>query len=191
MIAKTTKKRVTLEGTAPIMFDRYVSNEAKLAPERKLYLTQNNELYLPALNIMSFLTATNTESAPKLLRDSRKYKDLSSALLASISISPSDILFERKGKPIKFGGGFNNDDRDPVSGVEIVHSVARLPKGIPNPKERPMLPLPWTLEFDFTVYPHPNLDLDDIYDLIKVGGERIGLGTFRKQFGKFEMSWTD
>ncbi len=189
-ITKKLERNVKIKGTTEILFDRYAGdNKTKLAPEQKMYLNSKNELVLPSLNIISFLSAENTESAAKLLLDKREYKTVCSALLASVQIAPAYIPFTRGGKNIKFGGSFP-DDVDPVSGIQIVRHVARLPKGIPNPKERPMLGLDWNLEFKMTVFPNPDLNEDMIENLFVDGGSRLGLGTFRKAFGKFEFAWS-
>jgi hypothetical protein len=60
-----------------------------------------------------------------------------------------------------------------------------LDKGIPNPKERPVLPLPWEIEFDLTIYPNKEVKEMEIKNLLSEGGMAIGLGTFRGVFGKF------
>lgn len=188
-ITKKQVKDVTVIGTTEILFDRYAGdNRTKLAPEQKLYLDGNQNIVLPALNIISFLTAQNTDSAAKILLDKREYKQVASALLSSVQIAPAYIPFLRNGKPIKFGGSFS-DDVDPVSGVSVVRHVARLDKGIPNPKERPMLGLPWELRFKMTILPHPDINEDLIENLFVDGGARLGFGTFRKAFGKFDFSW--
>ena len=183
--AKTTRA-VELTGLTEILFDRYMGNNTKLSPEQKLYLTDDNVVCLPSANILSFLTAQNTDSAPKLLLGKRA-KGICSALLSSIAIMPTTIPFTRKGKPIvfeKFQG-----DVDAKSGIRIVRHVARLPKGIPNPKERPLLAPPWTLSFDMMILPHPELTFELIENLFIDGGVRLGLGTFRKAFGKFSFAW--
>jgi hypothetical protein len=187
-IVKLISREGTATGTTEILFDRYAGDiKTRLAPEQKMYLNSNNELTLPSLNIISFLSAENTESATKLLVDKREYKSICSALLSSVQIEPAYIPFLRGGKPIKFGGFV--DDVDPVSGVQIVRHVARLPKGIPNSKERPMLGLDWALKFKIKIFPNPELSEDMIENLFVDGGSRLGLGTFRKAFGKFEFSW--
>ena len=187
-ISKTITRNVTLTGLTPILFDRYAGdNKTQLAPEQKLYL-QDKTVVLPAMNITSFLTAINTESAPKMLLDKRDYKTVASALLASTIITPSLIPFLKNGKAIQFGGNFV-DDVDPVSGIRLVYHVARLDKGIPNPKIRPALDTPWQLKFKLSILPHPDLNEDLIENLFVDGGARLGLGTFRKAFGKFEFAW--
>jgi hypothetical protein len=176
------------------MFDRYAGdNKTQLSPEQKLYLTEDRVVYLPSLNLRSFLTAENTTSAPKMLLDSREYKKVASALAAAISITPNIIPFTRNGKPIKLGELAEQPDGtivDKTSGIQIVRHVARLDKGIPNPKERPLLGLDWSLKFKLAVMPHPELSEEMIEDLFTRGGQFLGLGTFRKVYGKFEFSWS-
>jgi hypothetical protein len=179
------RRRVVLCGTRPIMFDRYAGdNDTKLEPWQKLYLEPETRVIgLPAANIMSFLSAHNTNSAPKRLRDKRKYKDICNACLSFVQIDPEFIPFTREGKPIAFGR--LDGDVDPTSGVWLHRSVARLDKGIPNPKVRPVLPTPWTLEFELTIFPNREIQEQEIVNLFDEGGRALGLGTFRGLFGKF------
>ena len=181
-------RRVTLTGRRAIMFDRYAGdNDTKLAPEQKLYLSSDGRkvIGLPVTNIMSFLSAHNTNSAPKRLRDKRKYKDIANACLSFIEISPDFIPFLRDGKPIEFGE--LKEDEDKKSGVWVHRSVARLDKGIPNPKIRPVLPLPWSLTFGFKLYPNAEVKEQEIINLFIDGGHALGLGTYRGLFGKFSV----
>lgn len=179
-------RNVTLEGLTEIMFDRYPGdNNTKLEPHQKLYLEPGDSrvIGLPALNIMSFLSAHNTNSAPKRLRDKRKFKDLANAMLSFVSIKEQFIPLLRGGKPIIFGR-FEND-RDPKSGAYVGYHVARLDKGIPNPKVRPIVPLPWNMQFTLSIFPNREIKEPDVLNLFEEGGRAIGLGTFRGVFGKF------
>lgn len=186
-IKKQLTKSVTLIGLTPIMFDRYAGDKkTQLSPEQKLYL-HNKQLVFPSLNIISFLSAQNTESATKRVLDKREYKDVAAALLSSVSINPYLIPFERNGKTIEFGTFV--DDHDDKSGVFIERHVARLPKGIPNEKVRPVLPLPWSLSFTMDIYPSEELNEDLITRIFIQGGTQIGLGTYRGVYGKFAFSW--
>jgi hypothetical protein len=181
-------RKVTLIGLTDIMFDRYPGdNDTKLEAHQKLYLEPGSTkvIGIPALNIMSFLSAHNTNSAPKRLRDKRKYKDLANAMLSFVSIREQFIPLIRDGKPIKLGKF--EDDKDPVSGCYIHRSVARLDKGIPNPKVRPVVPLPWALNFTVDIFPNREIKEQDILNLVEEGGRAIGLGTFRGVFGKFRV----
>lgn len=192
----TICRRVRLRGITPIMFDRYAGdNNTKLEWHQKIYLRPGtNQLCLPALNIISFFTAHNTNSAPKRLRDKRIYKGICNAILSFASITGADgdtenVVFTRDGQPVTVGAF--DDRRDATSGIYLHRAVARLDKGIPNPKERPVLPLPWALEFDLTIYPNKEIKEQEIKNLLAEGGMAIGLGTFRGVFGKFEIEQWD
>ena len=170
------------------MFDRYAGdNKTKLEPWQKLYLKPDGSrvIGLPTLNIMSFLTAHNTNSAPKRLRDKRQYKDIANACLSFISITPSFVPFMRDGKEIVFGSF--SQDVDKESGVYVHRAVARLDKGIPNPKERPVLPVDWSLSFQLQLFPNKEIQEQEIINLFDEGGRALGLGTFRGVFGKFRV----
>jgi hypothetical protein len=170
------------------MFDRYPGdNNTKLEPHQKLYFEPGSTkaIGVPALNIISFLSAHNTNSAPKRLRDKRKYKDIANAMLSFVNIREQFIPLLRAGKAITVGK-FEND-KDPKSGVYIHHSVARLDKGIPNPKARPVLPLEWHLDFTLDIFPNREIKEQDILNLFEEGGRALGLGTFRGVYGKFRI----
>jgi hypothetical protein len=190
---ETITRRVELTGMTPIMFDRYAGdNQTKLEWHQKIYLRNGtSDLCLPTINLVSFFSAHNTNSAPKRLRDKRVYKSICNAILSFASFSGADgdtesILFTRDGKPITVGTF--NDRVDQQSGLYLHRAVARLDKGIPNPKERPVLPLPWSLAFDITIYPNKEIKEQEIRNLLVEGGLAIGLGTFRGVYGKFEVS---
>jgi hypothetical protein len=193
---ETVSRTVRLVGLREIMFDRYAGdNKTQLAWSQKIYLVPNsNILALPATNIVSFLTAHNTNSAPKRLRDKRAYKDICNACLSFTSISaldgnPNYIPFTRNGKIIEVGKF--GDDRDETSGLYLHRSVARLDKGIPNPKERPVLPLDWEISFKLDIFPNKEIKEQEIKNLFEEGGLAIGLGTFRGVFGKFIVDQWD
>lgn len=181
-------RKVHIRGLTDIMFDRYPGdNDTKLEPWQKLYLGGENgrSIVLPSANIMSFLSAQNTDSAPKRLLDSRKYKSFAQACCSFISITPRLIPFEREGKPILFGKLVGETDAE--SGIYIDRRVARLEKGIPNPKVRPVLPLPWELRFTLTLLPNKLLQEQQLLNVFQEGLLCLGLGTFRGQFGKAEI----
>jgi len=185
------ERNVTLCGLKDIMFDRYAGdNNTKLDVGQKLYLqpTASGELPIigiPTANIMSFLSAHNTNSAPKRLRDKRKYKDIANAILSFVDISDTFLPLMRDGEPIRFGGFV--EDRDEVSGAYVHRSVARLDKGIPNPKVRPVIPTPWSIDFNLTLFPNDEIKEQEILNLFEEGGRALGLGTFRGVFGKFRV----
>lgn len=170
------------------MFDRSPGdNDTKLEPWQKLYLggASGRTICLPSANIMSFLSAQNTDSAPKRLLDKRKYKDFALACASFITIGPTMIPFLRDEQPIEFGKF--EGERDPHSGVYIDRRVARLEKGIPNPKVRPVLPMPWELEFTVTLYPNKAIQEQQLMNVFAEGMIALGLGTFRGQYGKAQV----
>ena len=183
------RRRVTLCGIKEIMFDKYPGdNSTKLEVWQKFYLGPQRQIMLPALNLISLLSAHNTNSAPKRLRDKRKFKDIANACLSFVDIGPSMIPFTRNGEPIVFGKF--DPEEDPLSDSYIHYAVARLDKGIPNPKVRPVLRLPWDLAFDFTLIPNREIKEQDIQNLVEEAGRALGIGTFRGVFGKFIVqSW--
>ena len=176
-------RQVLLTGITDIMFDRYAGdNKTQLPVEQKMYLRKKT-LILPSANISSFLSAQNTPSAPKRLMDSRTYKRVAQAFLSFVSITPNDIPFLRDGKPIIFNGF---DDKS----MYVHQCVARLDKGIPNPKTRPVLMMPWSLEFTLNIFPNDEFNEGLLKDTFNRGGIAVGLGTYRGVFGKFKIdSW--
>jgi len=188
------ERRVHLRGLTDIMFDRYPGdNDTKLEPWQKLYLggETGRTICLPSANLMSFLSAQNTDSAPKRLLDSRKYKNFAQACGSFVSIGPRMIPFLRDGAPIQFGKLDSKTDmgepRDKLSGVFVDFRVARLEKGIPNPKHRPVLPLPWELHFELQLFPNKQIQEQQLMNVFTEGLLCLGLGTFRGQFGKAEV----
>ena len=186
---REVKFTVKLKGLRPVVFDRYAGNAAQLTPAQKLYYMPGEKqptICLPAENLYSFFTATNTTSAPKRLLDKRQYKDICAALGTFLDIEPADFIpFTREGKKIQFGEFIDN--KDEKSGCWVMYNVARLKDGIPNPKERPVLPTPWELSLNLTLYKNPEVSASLMHTILVDGGIAIGLGTFRGRYGKFEV----
>lgn len=174
------KIEVSLEGLSEIMFDRYPGdNNTTLEPQDKVYLDSDKYLILPSTNIMSFITAENTVSAPKLIYDSRQYKGICKAIKSSVIINPSNIKFKHNNEYVEYNG------IPDTSGMYIHESVARLDKGIPNPKKRPVLELPWSLDFEILFMDIGATSTKQLLEVFEKGGLMLGLGTYRGVFGKF------
>lgn len=173
------------------MFDRYLGdNTSRVAASEKMYRLPDGRVYLPSLNIMSFLSAENTRSAPKVLLDRRQYKDKAAALLSNTSITPAEIVLMRRDDPIQWLGEFDDGPGGP-SGIVLHHSVARLPKGIPNPKARPLVLAPWWCQFTVSLFPNDSVQPDELRWIVEQGMWTIGLGTYRGVFGKALVEWAE
>lgn len=177
---KSIEKKVKLSGLTSILFDRYSgNNREQLSVMDKVYLEKDN-LVFPSINILSFLSAQNTESAPQRVVG-RGWKIVAKAAQSYIQITPFLIPFTRDGENI------TRDNAD----LKIHYAVARVMKGklsVPNPKERPMLETPWELSFNLVLLETPDLNETLLIKLFEGGGVGIGLGTFRGVFGKFKVS---
>ena len=193
---QATSVTVTLEGLTDIMFDRYPgSNNIVLPWHDKIYLTPGTDiLSLPVINVISFFTAQNTMSAPKRVLPPKTYKNVCNACMSFLLISsrdpdhPDHIPFTRNGEPIRVGA-FDNA-KESKSGLYLSMQVARLKDGIPNPKDRPVLPLPWELVMRLTLIENEEINFVDVHNLLLKGGISLGSGTFRGQYGKFTIkSW--
>jgi hypothetical protein len=176
-----TTRQVTLTGIRPIMFDRYSgSMKEQLSPLDKVYHSSTNpkNLILPSVNLQSFLSAQNTESAPQRVIG-RGWKVIAKAALTFVDIYPLEIEIMRDGKNAT------------IDDVVIDHRKAIIKKGqlsIPSDKERPVLTTPWSISFELTLYKNPDLKENILRKLFEDGGIQIGLGTFRGAFGKFEIT---
>ena len=178
------ERQVTLEGIGPMMLDRYAGdNKTTLPVESKMYfLPDGKTLCIPARNLLSFLSAKNSLSVAKLI-GGRGYQSLADALLGYTQIEPVNIPLTRNGEPIVFNGF--RDGRDEIAHIYVDKAVARLKGGIPNPKERPVIELPWEMEFIIRVFKNDVFDETLLKTGIMRGGLQMGMGTYRGLFGKF------
>lgn len=171
-----------LSGLRPLMFDRYAGdNNTQLNPQEKMYLDEQRRLILPALNLYSMLAAENTKSVCRQFFG-KNGKTIALGIASYTMIEPFDILIQDASGPIVFTG-FSDK-------IKVHKAVARLPKGIPNPKERPVLALPWRVEFDVTYQENRQCTLENLKQAFAMGGI-LGLGTFRPYFGRYELTRFD
>lgn len=177
------KRRVKLNFTRPLMFDRnFGDNKTQLPPEALMYFAPGTQfLVCPAENILSFLSAENTWSAPKIL-EGREWRKIAQAMKSYVTVDPLHIpLMDEKG-PIAFHGWNAKIYKD--------QRCARLAKGAGNPKCRPVLMPPVWMEFDLSFVENTEFHESKLVSLFKQGGTQVGLFTFRPAFGQFEVvSW--
>ena len=184
-MSKTTVIKCQLTGLRPLMFDRYAGdNNTQLPVHEKMYLMEKDGehlLTIPAINLYSMLCAENPKSVCRQFFG-RSGKTIGLGIASYTSIEPYEIPILDDDGPIEFTG-FNDQ-------IKVHKSVARLPRGIPNPKERPVLSLPWGLEFALTYQENKHATLENVRQAVTMGGT-LGLGTFRPYFGRYELTGWD
>jgi len=182
-VAQDTKKiSVQLSGIRPLMFDRYAGdNSTQLPTAEKMYLDPHQRLIMPALNIFSLLAAENTKSVCRQFFG-KQGRTIALGISSYCNITPYDIPILDGDKEIVFQG-WNEQ-------ISIHKAVARLAKGVPNPKERPVLAVPWFLHFEVEYQENKYCTLENLRQAFTMGGT-LGLGTFRPFFGRYELSEFD
>ncbi len=176
---------VKLSGIRPVMFDRFAGMKEALDWKQKVYTSSDGKgtLIFPALNLMSFLSAQNSESAPQRIIG-RGWKAIAKAALSFVSISPLEIPITCDGKPLTV------DDAVASGKLKEHVSKAIIMKGklcIPSPKNRAVLSDPWEIEFIINLFEQGELNDVTLKKLFVQGGIMIGLGTYRGVFGKFKV----
>ena len=172
------KIQVQLAGLRPLMFDRYAGDNAtQLPPEEKMYLDAQKRLIVPAINLFSLLSAENSKSVCRQFFG-KQGKTIALGIQSYCNIEPFEIPIMDDNGPIVFYG-FNGQ-------VSIHKAVARLAKGIPNPKTRPLLALPWSVSFTIEYEENKYCSLENLRQAVTMGGT-LGLGTFRPMFGRYKL----
>ena len=182
MSGKIREAHIKFEGVRPLLFDRYTgSNEAKPEPIDKVYW-HDSVAVIPQVNIYSALSAENTKSVTKMFFG-KKAKPIGMAINTGLFIEQQYIPILQNGERISV------DSFDDVFWINDQH-VARINKSgtaIPNPKMRPQLDLPWSIEFDIKFLPSGDLTWEVMQQCFDYCG-LIGLGTYRPLYGGFTAS---
>jgi hypothetical protein len=126
---------------------------------------------------MSLLCAENTKSVCRQFFG-KNGKTVALGIASYCNIEPFDIPIVDDNGPIVFTG-WNEK-------IYVHQSVARLAKGIPNPKERPTIALPWEMTFTIEYMVNTYCTLENLRQALSMGGT-LGLGTFRPFFGRYEL----
>lgn len=178
MAQQSQNIHVRLEGLRPLMFDRYAGdNNTQLPTADRMYLTAQARLIIPSINLFSLLAAENTKSVCRQFFG-KQGKTIALGISSYTTIEPFDIpLCDATGQ-IQFHG-WNGQIREHTA-------VARLKNGIPNPKTRPVIALPWHIEFDVQYVENRHCTLENLRQAFDWGGT-LGLGTFRPYFGRYEL----
>jgi hypothetical protein len=161
------------------MFDRYPGdNNTKLEPQYKMYVDEKGYLTIPAINIYSLLAAENTKSVCRQFFG-KQGKTIALGIASYTNIEPFDIPITDGKEQIRF--------TEFGEKIYVHKSVARLKGGIPNPKQRPTVSLPWNVEFTIHYVENTYCSLENLKQALATGGT-LGLGTFRPFFGRYELT---
>lgn len=180
-MSDSTIIRVRLDGQRPLIFDRYAGdNNTQLPLYEKVYRNQEGQLTIPAINLYSMLVAENTKSVCRQYMG-KKGRSIALAIAGFTNITPDEILILGEGDhPIPYLG-------EMTPGLKPCYHVARLKGGIPNPKERPQLSLPWALVFQVEYMRNQDCPIAVLETCFRMGGN-LGLGTFRPFFGRYQLT---
>jgi hypothetical protein len=160
------------------MFDRYAGdNNTQLPTADRMYLDAQARLTVPALNLFSLLAAENTKSVCRQFFG-KSGKTVALGISSYVTIEPFDIPLCDQAGPIVFAG-WNGQ-------ISMHRAVARLKNGIPNPKTRPVVALPWHIAFTVQYTENRYCTLENLRQAFDWGGT-LGLGTFRPYFGRYEL----
>lgn len=186
---KTESYKIIFTGTRPLMIDQYLGNESKASWQEKLYIDTNRNVCFPAINIFGFLCSENSKSAVKMMHG-KKAAPIVQSLSVNVCIAEQFI-------PIKGVNGKVLSENDIClkesdhGQIKRHYAVARIKKTastiVPNPKERPVIELPWSIEFSVDFEPDSNCTAAMLEQILKFGGKRCGIGTFRPFFGTFDV----
>lgn len=175
-----TRVNVEISGLADIMFNRFYDHSKVIRPpEQLLYYGQDNEVVFPADNMRSFLFGEKPPGCAKTM-EGKKSKDFIRWGQGHIHIDPLNIPFKTAGEPVIFKGVEN--------GLFYVHTAAPRTNGIKQEAiDRPVLRLPWELEFNITIVENPLVDQIRLYNWFVMGGLLIAIGNYRPVYGRFEV----
>jgi len=175
--------KVKLSGVSAIMFDRFIDySKEQRPPEQKLYLTDENVLVLPQMNIEAFLFGENPQGCAKAF-EGKKGKEYIRMGMSHVFIDETVIpFFDDNDEEIVFKG-FDGKQ------FFIYEAAPRTKSGSLSIKQelkkRPALNLPWNLRFTFRLIKNNLIDDTKLYNWLTRGGMLIAFGTYRPRWGRF------
>ena len=175
------KIQVGLEGLADICFDKFFDHSKEIRPaNQKLYLAEGNIVVLPASNIRAFLFGENPQGCAKTF-EGKPSKNYIRWGQGHVHIDPPLISFLDKGKPIVFDGFkkkfwiLQESTRTKKSNLSVKQPI----------QDRPVLRLPWNLEFMITIVENPLITGIKLLNWFEKGVLMLGLANYRPRFGRF------
>lgn len=184
MKIKKEKISIELTGIKNLMFDRFISMDGKgnVSPEEKFYFDDDENFCFPSINIMSFLSAELSGCATKSVVG-RKWKGVTQAIMAFCEVLEDKIVITNE----------SDAELNLTNSDWYVHEcVAKVKKTggliVPSPKQRPVIPLPWKINFSMTLIENETVTIKMLKEIFEKGGLITGLGTYRPIYGKFMVT---
>ena len=178
--------KVGIDGIVGLMFDKFMDMSAdEKPPERKMYLNDDNRLIFPSENIFSFFFGENPPGCAARF-EKKAWKEYKKLGMSYVTISPEFIPIMRNGKQIRFNQFIDGYDKE--AKIRVLHHKANIVKGklvIPSPKIRPILEIPWEMNFEVTIWKNALVNVVKIQDWLIKGGIEVAIGTYRPRFGRF------
>ncbi len=191
---------VRIEGIADLQFNRFTGKapeDVNLADQ--LYLDAGGGLTMPAANLLAFFYSGSYPSCLSMFWSNIKTRKIvGQSVKAMVFVDPQEIPILRKDKQIKFTGFEKNahgkfvDEKADMWVDESLPRVLSSGKAVvPNLHlKRPVLRLPWAMEFQITVYEVEGTEItvDLVQEWLRRGGLMIGVGNHRPMFGRFRIA---
>lgn len=149
-----------------------------------MYINENGECGIPILNVFSLLAAQNTPSVAKRFYG-KKGRDVALGIMSFLNLESgegNDPMF----MPLRDDKGKVWTAKD--SRITVLSHVARLKDGVPNPKNRPMIPTGWNIKMKLELQNNDFVNENTLKAMIEQGGI-LGIGTFRPIFGRYSVKW--
>jgi len=181
---KLQKISVKIEGAAPIMFDKFIDRSKEdRPPEQKMYLTEENFMVIPGINLLSFLISEKHPGAIKVA-ENRGAGEYIRYCKSHVFINAPYYKITSNGKPIVF-----KDFKDKRLGIHMESTVVGSgTRAVKEPaKPRPYIKLPWELEFEMDFWENVKIDETKLYNWFIMGSRIVGLGNGRPIWGRFNV----
>ena len=184
-----TKEELTKEeflvkgiGIKPLLFNKFLGMEGEFPAEQRLHLV-GKKVIIPADMIYSFLFQEKPGGCCQRF-EGKAYKRIAKTGWAILAVNPESIPITHEGKEITFDK-FNKNGIDEKAGMRIFESTVSQPKPILT--KRPLIDLPWEIEFKITLYKNNFITKEKLYNWLVVGGFQVGIGSYRPRFGQFAI----
>ena len=175
---KILTRKLKLNGVTPIMFDPFKGQE-DIPVEKKFYLAKDGKtVVLPNSNILGFLNSQKVHSCLRLFSSNKEWQIRSNEIKGCVAITPAELVFIDNGDPIQFTGWSEK--------IFVDTRMAYPNKNVRMMVSRPVLDLPWYLEFNLHINTTEFITEERILDWFNRGGFQVGLCAHRPLFGRFE-----